>query len=178
MKHRYLKCLAFHEAGHAVAAHAIGAEVEAAWIRTDRGRVTYSSLGCPGASIEEDFRIALLLLAGPCAERMVTRRSWADVALGRFLHADDGGHDLVRVQKHVDWDEAWNIFRPMAQRLVSERRGAVRALAAHLLKGKPLSGRRVHAILDRADPTLYWSIRSVRDLVPPDTAGHKPLAAG
>jgi hypothetical protein len=157
-----------HEAAHAVAAHAVGAKIVCATVTANAaGYVVIDNYGCEPASLELDFRAALVALAGPAGQRLVEKSSW----FVTFITSAWG--DLGAAEEAVGTDQVWKVFLPLAHRLVVQRRRAVEVLAKRLLREKLLEGEEVVRVLNRADRTLARSIPAVRAIVPPGTPGYQ-----
>ncbi|WP_438006419.1 hypothetical protein WME89_48875 [Sorangium sp. So ce321] len=150
--------VAHHEAGHAVAARALGIEILSASHAGNRhGLVQCADISADGE--EGRYQTALLHLAGPAAQCVALGHDW------RMAIRVSGGIDLPAAIAAVGDDDVASVFRPLAIRLIEERRVALDALAAGLQEMRTLTGEEVVAILDRADPTLASSILSVGALV-------------
>jgi len=147
---RDARLIALHEAGHAVAAHALGLVVTRVTIEPtydtfyEKWRVGTTEIEVIG-DLTRDFssamrarlrREAIFSLAGPAAERRVVGHATLDedgidVERARWLLSrDTPSHDLPRVLRRT---------HELAERLVRERWSAIERLAAALMRHRTLT---------------------------------------
>jgi hypothetical protein len=130
------------------------------------GYVGYRLHTVGGVSVEDGFRSVLVGIAGPAAERLITRQSWPAVLFG-------GGHvDYAEAVAELGSARDVEPFLPMAHQLVTRQRAAIDVLARVLAERHVLTGDDATAIIGDAGPgeRIEW----VRGMVPPDFPGYKP----
>jgi uncharacterized protein YjbI with pentapeptide repeats len=169
-----LKALAYHEAGHAIAAHVLGIRFTAVtivpseryqgclkiepsgwknWVRPG---------GCDGLTREQAERQILIYLAGSAAERLVNPEkgggSWVDDLEASFLVHEILGESVAWRSRSVQraWKQAiasyLDYMRCLAEELIHSHRRAVRALAKALLTDQEIDAARVGEIITAAVP--------------------------
>jgi hypothetical protein len=133
---------AYHEAGHAVMAHKLGAKVCRVSIEDDSGRTQIKRLGRGVGRIE---RIILINLAGPYAQRRYAPRSrWRSRSHTGF----NSGYDFDNVtdliyDKHGMGKVAeayWRYVETRAEALVEQHWSNIDAFAQALLKHGVIAG--------------------------------------
>lgn len=142
----------FHEAGHALAALAVGFRVISVDVhpaprrpspipgRWVGGGVTVEwSIPAPDGHLE---RAALVLLAGPAAQRLQSGEPWG------FDHVSDAAADVAEAQALGCPDTS------LAWAFVGAYRPALESLADELSARGHLDGERVIALVDAAAPGL------------------------
>ncbi|MFH1819347.1 MAG: hypothetical protein ABIK08_19685 [Pseudomonadota bacterium] len=114
---------AYHEAGHAVAAAALGRRFDCVWISGPEGRIDPRRDGGILFAWRNDFTGAVMAAAGPVAEAKRMRRALFSVFIagGAADWADLNGHDIDAAVRH-------------AKELLREHWHAVEAVAAGLLQ--------------------------------------------
>jgi hypothetical protein len=164
--------VAYHEAGHAVVAHALGLPVESVTIKPSPEDDTLgSSAISAGAARREAERMAydysavwrslVLTVAGPVAQALEASRKpfagpspridWNDAQFGMdLMDAVDSCLSLGYPGEDGTVDTTAVLYEAEAAAcvLLRSRWGEVEDLAEHLLKAKTLSGDEVRAILN------------------------------
>lgn len=128
-----------HEAGHVIAAVALGTPVRRA---TLHGVTTMVRSGCPRAQYNE----AVIALAGPEGE--TRRHGYSASQCAELWGSSVWRDDLANALRHLDGAEIAPALH-QARRLVNENWNAIEVLAAALLDRKELNGDEINAVLGR-----------------------------
>lgn len=152
MEERTKELAAYHEAGHAVVAHALGVEVEGVSIVQDEGSSGHTTTPRPanvGSSNEEasaDLEKHLITgVAGAASEELLTEElselPGKDLAgVAKLLMALEDAGAPVQADSEEALDEAKSILR--------DNWGRVRALAEALLEREELDKEDILAVLE------------------------------
>jgi uncharacterized protein YjbI with pentapeptide repeats len=169
-----LKALAYHEAGHAVAAHVLGIRFTAVSIvpseryqgclkiEPSGWKTWVRPGGCDGLTREQAERQILVYLAGSAAERLVNPEkaggSRIDDLEASSLVREIIGRAVAYHNRSIDraWKQAaaayLDYMRLLAEELIHFHRRAVRALAQALLADQEIDAIRVGEIISAAVP--------------------------
>jgi ATP-dependent Zn protease len=155
MEERTRELAAYHEAGHAVVAHALGVEVEGVSIMQDQGSLGHTTTPLPenvDSSHEEanaDLEKHLITgVAGAASEELLTEElselPGKDlVGVAKLLMGLEDAGAPVQADSAEALDEAKSILR--------DNWGSVRALAEALLEHEELDREGVLAVLEKTE---------------------------
>lgn len=146
-----LRMAAYHEAGHAVAAMALGRPVQKVSIKPDRNRLGWCAFKKGSFKPTDDWleRELIIALAGMAAEAQefgLYDRAGASLDLKFFQKMAEGrasGRSLARLEKRI-LAKTENLMADPAHRL------AVDLIADELIKQTEISGRAANYLFDQA----------------------------